>query len=305
MRLRTSHVLVALCLFLVGTGSAYAADLTVDCSNPKAKIKTITAALGLISKAGPNTIHVSGACDESVFIDGFDNLTLLANPGASINDPTPLVPDDNNVIDIFNSRRVTVQGFTINQGFTGISCGIYSVCFLNNNTVQGAFDVAVQVGRGTLADLNNDTLQNSGSGLRVQFGGQAHIFGGTIEGNDGNGVAAINQGLLDLRGGVSVQNNGAAGIVTTENSTTILVGANITGNAGTGVTADQGSVVRVGGANQITGNGVSGSGAGVAVGESSFAFVAGSADLSGNPDGPVICVGTFSNAVGQFTCQNP
>jgi hypothetical protein len=310
---RWAVALVVLSAMLGWSWPAYGVELTVECSNPKARLKSINQVLAFLPKQGPNTIHVSGVCNESVIIDGFDNLTLVADPGASINDPTPSVPDDNDVLDISNSERITVQGFTVNGGIDGIACFQFSICFLNNNTVQGASDAGVVIGRGTLADLTGNIIQsNGGNGLDARNGANATVIGGTITSNGGAGAFANNQSLLrflnDGSSPVIVQNNGFDGVFATENSTITLGfnGAAITGNNGTGLTVEHASVGRVGEQNQITGNAA----AGVGLGESSFAFVGGSANVSGNTAGDVVCVGTFSNAVAVgpnagLSCHNP
>jgi hypothetical protein len=74
-------------------GAADGAEINVDCSNPKARIKTTTAALALLNKKVENTIRVSGACTDWVRIDFFENLNIIANAGASINAPTTPAPD--------------------------------------------------------------------------------------------------------------------------------------------------------------------------------------------------------------------
>jgi hypothetical protein len=257
---------------------------------------------------------VRPACNESVVIDGFDNLSLLAKEGASINDPTPSIPDDNDVLDISNSHRITVTGFTINGGIDGIACFQYSVCFLNNNTVQNASDAGVVIGRGTLSDLTGTVIKgNVGHGLSVTNGANAVMISGTIEDNGGAGAFANNGSMLrflpnDSNVPVLVLNNGIGGVLGTENATIILGfnGAAISGNNGSGVTVEDASVARVGPQNQITGN----AGAGIGLGESSFAFVVGNANVSGNTAGEVACVGTFSNAKvtdpnAALSCHNP
>lgn len=298
---------------LISGGYAAGSNLLVDCSNPKAKITTITQALSQITKEGPNTITVSGACNESVIIDGFEDLLLLANAGASINDPTPSNPDDNDGIDIIGqSRRVTVQGFIINGGSVGILCGGSSQCTLNNDTVQGASFAAVKVGEGGSGTLNNDTLQNSFFGLLVQFGGKADISGGTIAGNSDIGLFARDQGLLILRSPVQVLNNGtdgADGIHAHDNSTVFLDNGPITisGSGGNGVGVDQGSVVTVGSHTTITGNG----GTGVIVGALSSASIPSTANVSGNTVSPqAICGDHFSvvqsgGANAALSCSSP
>jgi hypothetical protein len=300
------------CLLLLSL-TAHGVNLRVRCGG-RIPPTSISGALKLLNPAGPNTLTVSGTCNEAVTIAGFDNLTLLANPGASINDPTPSIPDDNDVLDVSNSHRITVTGFAINGGIYGIACVQYSICLLNNNTVRNASDVGVVIGRGTQADLTGNVIQNnSGNGLSATNGANVLISGGTIQSNGGAGAFANDGSVLrffssDGTTPVAVQNNGFDGVFGTDNATIVLGfnGAVIDGNNGTGVTVGDASVARIAPQNQITGN----AGAGVGLGESSFASVAGNANVSGNTAGDVVCVGTFSNAkVSEpntaLSCHNP
>ena len=232
MRLRTAHVLAAVCLFLVGAGLAYAADVTVECNKKKTtNFTSINTALATLAKQGPNTIHVSGPCKEAVVIDGFDNLTLIAaGPGTSISDPTPSNLEDNDVVDILESRNVTVQGFTINGGVEGVACFQFSVCYLRELTVQGASDSGVFFGR------SSGFVDNS-----------------TITGSSGNGVSAQGS-VVRLQGGNTINANGANGVVLRNTSTLAISGADtITANGGNGVALGHLSFLRMGAAT-ISGN---------------------------------------------------
>ncbi len=88
---------------------AQAAIVNVNCNANKNN--SINVALGKLNKRGPNTVRVSGNCNEAVVIDGFDRLTLEGNPTATINDPTPSPdPDleDTTVVDIQDSDHVNL-----------------------------------------------------------------------------------------------------------------------------------------------------------------------------------------------------
>ena len=309
---RFTPIVTAFGCLLVLSFTAHGVNLKVRCGGTIPPT-TISSALKLLNPAGPNTLIVSGACNEAVTINGFDNLALLARPGATINDPTPSIPDDNDVLDISNSHRITIKGFTINGGIYGIACVQYSLCFLNNDTVQNASDTGVVIGTGTQAELTGNTIENnSGHGLSATNGANVLVSGGTIQSNGGAGAFANDGSVLRFFSSdstpVTVQNNGFDGVFGTDNATVVLGfnGAVISGNNGTGVTVEDASVARVAPRNQITGN----AGAGVGLGESSFASVAGNANVSGNTAGDVVCVGTFSNAKvsepnAALSCHNP
>src|SRR5215470_10817229 len=121
-------------LLLMFAGNVGAATLYVNCG-AKEGLHSIGAALKVLQYVpGPSTINVSGACHENVVIQSLDRLMLSAAPGASINDPSGGNLD---VIDILDSRDVSVNNFTISGGAYGISCSDRSLCRLNGNSVQG------------------------------------------------------------------------------------------------------------------------------------------------------------------------
>lgn len=320
MNNRLAHVLLTFFVLVLLGSAAYAKDVSVDCNDPK-KNNSIQAALDKLDKQGPHTITVSGACFEFVAIRDFDLLNLVAKPGASINDPTPAAPPPQNIVLTINtSRMVLVDGFTINGGFNGIGCFAFASCSLRNNTVQGAADWAVLIGRHSSAELFNNTIQNSAGGLRVSFGGaDVVMFGGTIQGisstTDPNDPGFLGYSAIQVSQGTSlrialggpppalIQNNTFDGVVVTGNSTfELFQGAvQISANGGSGIVLDNGSVLEMGGGNIITNN----SGNGVRVGESSFAFIPSNTTLNGNAEPQVVCAGTFSNAKGGFDCSNP
>ena len=105
-------------LVAFGTTSQYvqAANLTVNCD----KRETIRSAVKLLAAAnpqGPNTVSVVGGCSENILIQHMDRLLLITKKGASITDRSN---GSLAVVDIEDSRSVTVQGFTINGGGGGV-----------------------------------------------------------------------------------------------------------------------------------------------------------------------------------------
>ncbi len=265
MRLRTAHVFAAVCVLLfAATVSAYATDLAVNC-NAK-KNNSINAALATLSKQGPHTITVSGTCNEAVLIDGFDNLTLVTTTGASINDPTPSNLEDNDVVDISNSRNITVQGFTINGGVEGVACFQFSVCYLRELTVQGASNTGVFYTRSS-GFVDNTTIQNNYFGGITVNNGSNVAFGSALFGTPGTATIQNNGTAIDGGIGANVGNGSNLLLLTATiqshpygdgaqaNFGSILrvVNSTITGSGGNGVSV-QSSVVRLQGGNSITNN---------------------------------------------------
>jgi hypothetical protein len=146
-----------LLLVAMGVASQYAqaANFSLNCD----KNGSIRKALRLVATTnppGPNTITVSGSCRGNFVIKGMDRLTLITRTGASITDRSN---GNLAVLDIEDSRSVTVQGFTINGGTAGVSCSTASICHLTGNTIQAA---GVGVTSGSRAFLESNVIQNRG-----------------------------------------------------------------------------------------------------------------------------------------------
>ena len=249
MRQRAS-VFAFFLLVAIGAGSqcAEAANLTVNCDK-KEKIHTAVKLLADTNPQGPNTVTVSGSCRDNILIQSMDRLTLITKNGASITDRSngSLV-----VVDIEDSRSVTVQGFTINGGGAGVSCGTASVCHFTGNTIQGGGGVGV--GGGSRAFLESNVMQNGGRGATVEDGSQMFsrndVFQGNGPGvvlagayfeasnssflNNGVGILAAASNVL-LLGGTTISGSGGDGMTMRAGSTAVFQGATITGNGGNGI----------------------------------------------------------------------
>jgi nitrous oxidase accessory protein NosD len=261
----------AICLFgLVLAAlsiSANGATVTVNCDKGD-KLQTTINSLG---PQGPNTVLVSGTCNQPVTIQSFDRLTLQANPGARINASTTDVTD---AIDIVDSNRVAVNGFTISGGNVGVFCGRHSTCALNGNTVQFTIFAGVAAYEASSLTSDNDVIQNNQfDGVLVQFDSYFETDGGTV-----------------------IQNNANEGIALALNSSARIISAKILNNAGNGVRVYQNSSARIGfvggtPSNVITGNG----GNGVFIGDLSFVQFTPENNITGNLSQPdVSCHPQFS-----------
>src|SRR5215468_5293046 len=113
---------------------AHADTLHVNCDLHQ-KIQKAINNLQQNAPLGPNTIVVSGSCQENIIIQSMDNLTLTTTNGASISDNSGGTLD---VIAVIDSRRVSINGFTINGGANGVRCAKYSLCRFSGNTIQGS-----------------------------------------------------------------------------------------------------------------------------------------------------------------------
>ena len=276
---RMSALLILAVLFLM-SASSVAEDVTVDCGK---KNKSISAELAKLPALGPHTIWVSGECHEAVVIDRRDDLTIVGMDGASIHDPTPENPNDNNVVLISESSRIQLENLKIYGGIDGVVCGMFSSCRLLNLEVANATEEGIAFSRS-----------------------RGSIEGSTIIRNNGHGVILWSQSTVLVVGDpsrVSIRDNENWGLRLLDNSVLLLHTTDVTDNGGDGISADLGAEFRlqdvtvtgnVGGgvwlrsatgqfnAVNITGN----AGPGVWVGKLSFADFAGARNsVTGNLSG--------------------
>lgn len=286
----------------MATGTVKATTLYVNCG-AKAGLTSIGGALRTLQYAeghGPNTINVSGACHENVVIQSVDRLTLNAVNHASVSDASGGKQD---VIAVFDSRDVAINGFTINAGSdgvtnaNGISCNDWSMCRLALNVVQGAGSGGgFAVYQASEATVDGDTFQNNGvglivhSGTKVRPGGQARAI--TVRSN-GQGMHIVRQAFVFVL--ATVENNSAQGVVLRFNSTLDLTGS-ISHNGDVGAVILESSAARFT-SSTLANNG----GPGVSVGD--LSMVTFNTDtVTGNGGGTdVVCNPQFSGTRGTLT----
>ena len=258
---------------------AQAANLTVNCDK-KEKIHTAVKLLADTNPQGPNTVTVLGSCKENILIQSMDRLTLITKKGASITDRSN---GSLAVVDIEDSHSVTVQGFTINGGASGVSCGTASACYLTGNTIQDG-GTGVGVGGGSHAFLESNVIQYTGSST-VSDGSQMFSSNDVFQGN-GQGVG-VRYGAYFEASNFSFINNGVG--IQAAASNLRLLGGTISGSIGNGMTMLAGTTAVFQGPT-ITGNG----GDGVHLEDASFAgFQA--ATVTGNLSGlDVNCAPQFT-----------
>src|SRR5271166_6392094 len=181
-----------------------AVTVKVHCSPNAGRGETINAALHHLDPSGPNTIRVSGLCKENVVVEGFDRLTMIAEQGAAIADPSG---GNNPTIIILDSRRVVVRGFAISGGSPAVICGDFSLCRFKGNTIQNAADDGVVVSRSE-ATFEGDLVQdNPFRGIVLREHSTAVIAGVSLQGNGGAGSDAHDGSFL-YSFQSTIQNNG-------------------------------------------------------------------------------------------------
>ncbi len=251
--------------------AAHGVNLHVNCSG-KGQLPTINGALKLLDPQWPNTLRVSGTCHENVQIQSFDRLTLIAAPGASINDASS---GNSSTLTIVDSERISIQGFTITGGSPAVVCGNNSVCRFSGNTIQGASGDGVVFNR-SHGDFAGDVIQNNaGRGIAVLNASRVITSPATVQGNGDSGIGVVADSFLFTDSGTLVQNNALHGVTASTNSILRMMATTISGNAADGVHLAESSVARFGffgsAVDTITGN----AGSGVGVGDLSFAFFPG------------------------------
>ena len=246
-------------LVVMGAASQYAqaANLTVNCDN-KQTIRQALRLLAATNPQGPNKITVSGSCKGNFAIKSMDRLTLITRKGASITDRSNGTLA---VVDIEDSRSVTVQGFTINGGAQGILCNTASVCYLTGNTIQGPGRFGVDVLRGSRAFLESNVIQNWARGAFITSSAEVFSSNDVFQGNGGSGIAVLNRSYFEslnssldnngvgieaggsgvFLGGGTVSGNGLDGVRVLAASEAIFSGPTITANGGVGVQVLDGS----------------------------------------------------------------
>ena len=276
-------------------------DIDINCNLQTGNNRSINAVLARLDPHRAWTLEVSGTCNENVTIQSFENLTLIAKPGASINDPSGGNLD---VLDVFDTHEFSLQGFTINGGVMGVGCADYSLCRFSGNTIQGAVLDGLVVAR-SQASLQGDTLQNNGGrGLAAINSGVVLGIGITTQGNAAAGVIAASGGHATFLN-LTSRNNGGFGIRGANHSTLRLIDSTLTGNGLSGVRIDSSSEARFD--TNTTGNLITGNGAsGVDALDLSFALFAGADQITGNnlfnPGGvDVFCGPQFSATRGALT----
>jgi len=283
-------------LLLMSAGTVRAATLYVHCGG-SGGLNSIGAALKALQHSeniGPSTINVSGACHENVVIRSLDRLTLNAINGASVSDASGGKLD---VVAVYDSRDVAINGFAINagsdgvSGANGISCNDWSACRLALNVIQGAGSGAgFAVYQASEATVDGDTFQNNGVGLiansgsKVRPGGQTRPL--TSQGN-GTGISTARQGIVFVL--ATVQNNSGIGVNVQFQSTLEVAGGAISHNGGVGAYVREHSAARFTGGTTITNNG----GPGVLIQDLSMVNFA--ATVTGNGGGTdVVCNPQYS-----------
>jgi hypothetical protein len=219
-------------LFLLAS-VANAVTFTVDCTKP-APWGKVSTYLKMLNPQGPNTLKINGTCHENIVIKGFDRLSLIAKPGAVLEDGSN---GQAAVIDIVDSTHVVIQGFVIEGGSPGVMCEDASLCRFNANVFENSAWRGVFIWQSE-ANFSGDTIQDAGDvGLAVASGSRAFIYALTVQRSASTGIQLNGDSFIE-GGRMVVQNNGGDGITINAHSNLNLSGSTVTGNAWNGLDLD-------------------------------------------------------------------
>jgi hypothetical protein len=266
----------------------------VDCSQGQ----TISAAVARLAAPArfppaPQLIRVSGACQESVVIEGFDRLTIQGQGGATLT--TPATASDSAAIKVVSSRSVAIEDLSIDAAgaFAGVLIRRCQDCAVRRTAISNG-SVSIYIEQpGFTAVSNLASSAASVGGVWVRDNASAELSGAVIQGTGGGwlgvwaydsanltlvattvrgffgGIGAnsnasiLGAGLLDVAGDrtIRIENNGYAGVWVTGRSRVSLgssdVAVVISNNTTMGVVAMDASV-SLDGDVQISGHAVSG-----------------------------------------------
>jgi hypothetical protein len=288
---RVPVLAMAACALLIPAAAGAAKPVEVDCSSPKAKIKTIKDGLAQLPTIGPSTLLVSGICHESVSIENRQYLTVQGNPTATIDGGTDI---ESVMISTSNSREIMLTNLTVTGGGQGVFCGGGDLCRMSNVTVENSLGVGVGVGVFAVFTILHSTIQNNaGPGVWLSGGSSVSLIASNVQGNGDNGITVRAGAMLrassdgaDPNIPTVIQNNAANGIdASLLHGTVVLVDSTVSRNGWDGVILGGGSVAEFE-RPTITGN----AGHGVRIGSLSLAaFNSGPVLVNNNANPDVVC----------------
>jgi len=290
MKTLSIAILLTLCAMpVIAQGSKF----NLNCDKGE-KINKLLSTLAKTGASSPITINVSGTCKESVSVEDFDRVTLVAKNGAVI------IGQTNPAVAIARSHFVALEGFLIRKGLIGVLCSDNSVCDLSGLTVENASNEGIRFARSEGA-VNNCVAQNNGfRGVNAVNGSSVLVFWGTSQGNADAGIAAVSGSQVTIQN-VTVQNNGGEGVAALLGSSVRLFDNTITGNGGDGVglfAQANGSLEQVETGNVVTGN----LGVGIFLRDLSFVRFLGANNVTGNITQPdIACAPQFAASRGAAT----
>ncbi len=192
---------IALGTLLLSICASADASPTVDCDAGQSLNRT----LAKMDKFTPTTITIKGTCTEYVLVDGFSNLTLNGQQGATLQQPATNPQSSSYVLSIRASRSVTVSGLAVHSLPTifssiGIGGGSNDVR-LQNVTTDGSWGVVIYDASQVWLVKVTVNITSGYAAISVFDKSDVHIVDGLLQ-RPANG--AFNAGLL-VGGHVTMQ----------------------------------------------------------------------------------------------------
>jgi len=230
-----------------------------------------------------DTLLVSGTCNENVLVREERERITLDGQGAA----TIIGPDSTQDTVRVRGRGITIKGFAIAGGNTGINVSRGGTATIDGNLIHNTGQHGIGVGTGSVATIVNNTIENNPvHGIALSFGSANIGF------RSQDTVASPN----------IIQNNGSFGITLLDSSSARIDGNTITGNGNAGINVSESSSARIGfsgipgsltAANTIQNNG----NGGVRVGGASHAGIEGNV-IGPNTGAGISIEGSSSAEVG-------
>ncbi len=266
--------------------------VAVDCSNPRARVRTIADGLRMLGDSRPAVLLVSGTCHENVTIQGLDRITLQGNPVAAIDggsDPSL------GTVELIDAASIDLVDLTITGGGEGVGC-VQCLARLTRVTVQGTLGLGVTTDARSYLLLTDTFVRNNGdAGVLIGNAATVKLVGGSVDHN-GSGGAFLNAGATLVLISSHVDANAGHGIDASLHGTVVLNGTTVTNNGADGLNLQAGSAMRAA-RSTVAGN----LGHQVRIGDLSFASFSAASTVAGGAYPDVVCDGAFSATRGVST----
>jgi hypothetical protein len=236
------------------------ADTTASAAKKEVLVRCDAGQKIKLDKMRPNVVKVSGICQENVDIGGFNDLTIVGMPGATL---LPVSPVTAHAIGVWASHFVSIEGLTIRitDGRTAFGLVACYACVLKNVTVDGGTGLDVYSRSGVY--VSGFTLTGAGGWTGVGATDSSSlsiadsVFDNTVGGdpNRWSGLWAGSNATVTINR--SVFRNFSAGIHAREGAVVDVNSATtVEDNSCVGVIAETGAVVRINGS-RVVNNGSS------------------------------------------------
>jgi hypothetical protein len=235
------------CGLLIASVSLQAKVVNVQCGGSKTDPTTISAALKLLNPNVPNTLNISGNCNENVLINGFTRLTLAGKQGATVTDASGGTAQ---TILVLDSTDIVFRTLRVDGGLDGVQCDSFSVCRFSKVAVEnGGGGIQITQSR---AELDNTTIRRTQNALTSLGASSIRIDTGVTLDSNQNGIVVDGGSSLESYG-AAITNNHLAGINVAEHAYLFLSSTTISGN-GNGIELVSHSSIHLLDGNTITGN---------------------------------------------------